>query len=890
MKAGRLRSGPRLALAIVAVASRLVSRAKRRRWRLEWEGEIHARWNALEETGDATFRARMDLAARAMGSTVDAVVYDKGRWRVDGMFQDLTVVVRTLLRKPGLSLVVILTLAIGIGANTAMFSVAREVLIRPFPYPDPERVVAVEGISTNGARLSGNVTYPNIHDLGAATEGFSGIGAARRWDPALEDAGGSIIVRGAVVTSNFFRILGIDPGLGRFFRPEEQGSDRHHVVVLTHAFWMDRFGGDPAIVGRNLRLNDVVYEVVGVTSADFEDPWIIDGPGGQPQLFRTVESPPSEWPRSGRSWKGLARVRPGVSLAAAQDEIDAAFAGLVRTYPEQNADRAMRLIPLRDRIAGPARPVMVTLLVAVGMLLLIACANLANLLLGRALERQSEFSIHKALGAPGWRLFNRGLAEAAVLAATGGALGLLLALLLVNLAQRLGPILPRPISGEVDPGVLAFAFTVTVGAGLLFGSVPALHAARTGIVGGDWPGNGRSTTDRSGRRLRRALVVGEVTLTTALLIGSGLLVRSFQRLGQVDLGLETEGVVSFQLHGSAWWALEPDEAMAQWQAVMDAVRTVPGVLAAGAIDYVPFAGSFSCDRVERTDLPRPGPGEAMCAETRMVLPGVLETLGVPLVRGRSLERTDLSDRPYVALVDQHLAEALWPGEDPIGRQIRVHGNEHAVVGIVGNMRHFGPADAARPQLYLHAPQDGWNGIRRGLNVIASTRDPAALIGPIRSAITGVNASIAVGSVETIDGLLAKSLAAQRFRTTLMAAFGLTALLLAVIGIVGIMNYSVAQRTREMGVRLALGAEPLRVRGLVLREGARLGALGIALGVAGALTFAGLIDQRLLFEIGARDPWVYSAVVVLLALATAGACWVPARRASNVDPMSALTEL
>jgi putative ABC transport system permease protein len=877
-------SSPRLALFLVGIASRLVTRSKRAPWRLEWEGEILARWDALVRRGETSAGARLDLAWRAVGSVVDALLYEKGRWRMDGMMQDVFVAARTLAHKPALAIVVVATLAVGIGANTAMFSVAKDVLLRPFPYPEPDKVVAVEGVAPGG---SGNVAYPNIHDLDLSTTSFDAIGATRWWSPALEDDRGSLVPRGAVVTSNYFSILGVEPGLGRFFRPDEQGDGRADLVVLTHAFWTDHFGGDPSVVGRDIRLSGVPYRVIGVTAEDFEDPWIMDGPGLEPQIFRTVASPPSEWPRSGRSWKGIARVRSDVTVEAAQDEIASAFAGLAEAYPEHNANRTLRLVPLRDRIAGSARPIFMTLLAAVGLLLLIACANLANLLLGRALDRQGEFAVHKALGAAGWRLFNRGLAEAGVLSVVGGALGLALAVWLVKLAQGLGSMLPRPVTGEVDPALLGFVAAVTIGAGLLFGLAPALHAARTQVAN---PGRdvGRAMTmSRRGHGLRRALVVGELALTTALLVGAGLLVRSYQRLGRVDLGLEPEGVVSVELHGSAWWELEPEEALGQWHAVMDAVRAVPGVQAAGAIDYVPFTGSYSCDGVQRDDVPPPEPGEGMCAETRMILPGTLEALDVPLVRGRLLGRTDLTDQPSVVVIDQNLAEALWPGEDPIGKGMLVHTNVHQVVGIAANMRHFGPAGDVRPQLYLHAPQDGWNGVQRGLHVIARGADAAGLITPIRQAVADVNVSIAVGTAETLEGLLSTSLSAERFRTWLMVSFGFTALLLATLGIAGVMSYSVSRRTREMGVRLALGAEPGVVRGLVLREGVRLGVLGVGLGLIVALSLAGAIDQALLFEVGARDPGVYTLVVLLLGVATAVACYAPASRASSVDPVTAL---
>lgn len=887
--------GPRLALALVVFASRLLPRSERLHFHREWEGELLGRWEELEARGDVNLGTRLDLLMRAGGSLVDALFYEGGRWRMEGLLQDIGVAVRSLMRRPGFALVVILTLAIGIGANTAIFSVAKDVLLRPFPYPDPDKVVAVLGRTQGRVGFSGNVTYPNIFDIGEGAQSFEMIGAMRYWSPALEDDRGSIVMRGATVTSNYFHILGMEPGLGRFFALDEQGTGRDRLLVLAHTFWRDQFGADATIVGRDLAISGVTYRVIGVTSEDFEDPWIMGGPGAEPQVFRTVASPPSEWPRSGRSWKGIARVRSDVTIQAAQDELDAVFAGLIEAYPEENANRIMRIVPLRDRVAGPSRQVLVTLLGAVGVLLLIAYANLANLLLGRALDRQGEFAVHKALGPPAGRLFVRGMAEAGVLAAVGGGLGLVLAIWLGGLAQGLGPLLPRPVSGGVDPALLGFVSIVTVGAGLLFGLAPALHAARTDA---SVPGRavGRAVTmSGRGHQMRRALVVGELALTTTLLIGAGLLVRSFQRLGAVDLGMQIEGVVAIELHGSEWWNLEPEEAQAQWDAVMLAIRAVPGVEEAGAIDYVPLSASYSCDGVRRGDIPPPPRGEGMCAETRMVLPGAVSTLGVPLLRGRLLRATDLLDQPSVAVIDLNLADALWAGEDALGKGFEVHGNVHEVVGIVGNMLHFGPGEMVRPQLYLHAAQDGWSGIQRGLTILARSAETGAaagtavgaLVAPIRTAVAGVNASIAVGTVETLDGYLGKSLSATRFRTGLMSAFGLTALLLAVLGIAGVMAYSVSRRTREMGIRLALGAEPTDVRGLVLREGVRLIVLGLMIGVTVALGVASTL-AAMLFEVGARDPSVYLTVVSLLAVVTLTACYLPTRRASMVDPIAALS--
>lgn len=806
---------------------------------------------------------------------------------MEGIGLEVRAAARGLLRRPGFSTLVVLTLAVAIGADTAIFSVARDVLLRPYPYPDPDRVVAVLGHDVHQPDVSGNVTYPNLADLAEATSSFVGIALQRGWQPALEDDRDAVVIEGATVTADYFAILGVQAGAGRFFRPDEQGTGRAPVVVLDHGLWLDRFGGDPGVVGRDLRLSGETYRVIGVTAADFEDPWIWDGPGHQPRIWRTVSSPPSEWPRSGRSWKGIARVRSDATLESAQEELSAAFAHLVEAYPEANANREMRIVPLLERVAGPVRPVLLVLLASSGLLLLVACANLANLMLARASDRRAELQIHRALGASRWRILGRGLAEASLLSAAGGLLGLGLASVLGSVARRLdAQFLPRPVTGHTDLVVLSFTAAVALGAGLLFGFLPALHASRASAVvpGREW---GRALTPgRQGHALRRALVVGELALTVTLLVGAGLLVRSVQHLGGVDLGLRTRGVVAMPLHGSAWWDLDPEAAQAQWDAVLAAAASAPGVESVGAIDYVPLGEDYSCDGIRRPDRPPPAPGEGRCAEVRVVLPGILETLGVSLLAGRSIEARDRVDAPPVAVVDHNLADALWPGEDPLGRRLEVHTRIHEVVGVAADMLPFGPGGDVRPMVYLPAPQEGWNGITRGLTLLARGTEAAAIAAPLRAAVARVNPGIAVGPVDTLDGLLGRSLAGPRLRTALMGAFALAALLLALLGIAGVQSYSVSKRRRELGLRLALGAAPSEVRALVLWEAARLTVAGTVLGLLGSLAVAGAM-KALLFQVGARDPAVYAVVALTLGVAALFACWVPASRASRVDPVVSL---
>jgi putative ABC transport system permease protein len=525
---------------------------------------------------------------------------------------------------------------------------------------------------------------------------------------------------------------------------------------------------------------------------------------------------------------------------------------------------------------------------SVALLLLVACGNLANLLLGRALERWREFAVQRAMGAPRWRIVRRGMVEAVLLAVVGGALGVMVAYALGTGLERIGTLfLPRAVGGVVDGWVLFFTAGVTLLTGVLFGLGPALHASRVDTAGPGLVGSRGGTRGVRGQRIQRGLVIGEIAVTVVLLVGAGLLLRSFERLGRVDLGLAMD-VVTIELHGSAWWELEPEAAGTLWSEVLDAVRGVPGVMAAGAIDYVPMSGSFSCDGVSRADRPPPPPGEGECAETRSTQPGALEALGVPLLRGRSIGRGDERDSPPVVVVDESMAEAYWPGEDAIGKRLRVHTRIHEVVGIVADLRHFGPAGVTRPTVYIPTPQEGWSGSTRGLTlVVRGPGDPGNLVPSIRQAVEEVNPVIAVGRIRSLKDLFGRQLAGPRFRTFLLGAFGLAAVVLAVLGIGGVMAHAVASRVREMGVRMAVGAQPGEVRGLIVREGLLLTSAGLLVGLIPALLLGGAADA-LLFEVSARDPLVFASVTLLVATVGGAASYLPARRASRVDPAAALS--
>ncbi len=880
--------GPTVALLLVRVASVFVPDHERTEWLREWEAELTGRW-ADRLSGPAGWASGPRLARTALGAFVDAWALRARSGAFGGLGIELRVAVRSLGRRPVFAGLVVGILALGIGANATLYSVARDQLLRPFPYPDADRVATVLSLRRNATEFSGNVAYPNMADLDETATSLSDLGVIRYWTPALTDVGDAAVLDGATVTSNFFRILAVEPGLGRFFAPEEQGTGREPVVVLSHGFWQSRYGAEPEVVGSTLTLNGTSYRVIGITGAEFEDPGLLGGVGSEPQVWRTVASPPSEWPRSGRSWKAIGRVRPGLEISEAQAELDGLMGGLARAYPDHNAGRTVRIVPLRDRIAGPIRSAVLLLLGGVVLLLLVATANLAGLLLGRVLERQREFVLMRALGASGWRVLRVGLAEVAILSVAGGLGGLGVTALLLRGIGRVAPtVLPRAASGGLDPTVIGFAALATALCALLFGLAPALHGTRAAYPGPRLQGGRGSSAGLRGNRFRRGLVVTQMALTTVLLVASGLMARSFQQLGQVDLGLDPGGVIAMPLHGSAWWDLSEDAARAQWQDVLDAVKSTPGVTSAGAMDYVPLGGDYSCDGIRRDDRPPPGAGEGRCAEVRVVLPATLQTLGISLVKGRHISRTDGPDAVPVAVIDQSLADALWPGEDPIGKRMHVHVNVHEVVGVVADMRHFGAGMPSNPMVYLHAPQEGWNGITRGLSVVFRTDGvPVSVTGAVRAAIAEVNPTIAAGEVVTLERLERLTLAGPRFRALLLSLFAGSALALSILGIGGVMAYSVAMRTREMGVRVALGARPHDVRAMVLREGVRLTALGVGVGLILALAVAGSLDS-LLFEVQGRDPFTYGAALALVTAAGLVSCYLPARRASRVEPATVLT--
>jgi len=877
----------RLALGLVAVVSRPLPDADRRAWRAEWNAELVSRHSAVSARGRPGPVERLRLIAQAAGSLRDAWYLTAHGFGPANLAQDLGHAARALAKRPAFTLTAVVTLMLGIGANTALFSVVRGVLLRPFPYERPDRLVQILGQRAGADPESGNVSYPNLADVEAEVGGLASVAGMSAWRPALTGSAPEVLP-GATVSWDYFQVLGVTPAAGRFFVPEEEGEGRDPVVVISHALWTRRFGTDPAIVGRTVEVNNVAHTVVGVAPAGFEGPHLVTFDGEQPEIWRTPWFEAAGWFRSGRSWKGVARLAEGADLAGVQGELDVAMTRLAEQYPEENADRRMTLRPLRDSIVGDARAALYVLLGAVSLVLLVACVNVATLFTGRMLERRGELLVRSALGASHGRLLTNLFAESFALAAVGGGLGVLVAYggvrAIVGLA---GSWLPRPEAISVDAGVLAFSAALAAATALLFGLVPAIRLLRRSRLSTLSGMRGAGGQGRRAGTLRRALVLGQIATTVVLVIGAGLLLQTFRNLQGVELGVARRGVITLDLHGAAWQDLEPAAAADRYRDILSRTVALPGVDVAGAIDVVPLSDNHSCDGVTPLDRPPPAPGEGRCAEVRSTTPGALEALGATLLSGRGLEWRDDPSAPGAMVITAQTAETFWPGQPVLGKRAVIHSDTFAVVGVVSDIRHFGPLSEVGPMVFLPSAQEPWNGIARGLSIVARGDRAVESLGPaIRDAVHAVDARIAVQQIRPMDALLAGTVGGPRLRAALLIVFAGLALALALVGISGVIAQAVARRRRELGIRIALGATPRGATGAVLGEGARITVLGLVVGLVAALGLTRLL-RAFVFGVDPLDPRILAAGAGLVCALALLASWLPARRAARIDPVEAL---
>jgi predicted permease len=811
------------------------------------------------------------------------------------LWQDLRFGARMLMKKPGFTLIAGFTLALGVGANTAIFTVVNAVMLRPLPYPQSERIVRV--FETKPSMNEVTISPPNFIDWQGQQTVFERLAAFQgvAFDFAGQD--GIEQIAGMRVSADFFQVLGAQAAQGRVFLPEEDKPEGDRVLVLSHRFWMARFGGDASVVGRTLVLGGRGYTVIGVLPSDFEfispatELWAPLRLGDESHRMRRTE----------RYLQAVARLRPDISLQQAQAEMDGIAARLAQQYPDANANSGARLLPLQEHLFGGLRESLLVLLGAVGFVLLVACANLANLLLARASSREKEFAVRAALGAGGRRLARQMLTESALLSLVGGASGLLLARwgvdLLVNLWRQSGGssalAISRVNSVGLDAGVLGFTLLISLGAGLVFGLVPAWRATRGDLFETLKEGRKGAFAAASGRRIQGALVVAEMALALALLAGAGLMINSLWRLGRVDPGFDAERLLTMHIATPAARITgDREEAgrkiAAFFREVIERVRAVPGVVAADVINVAPLAGEGSLTRFTIENRPPTSPADVPSVPYRVLGPDYFRAMRIPLLQGRHFTDADTPDAPGVIMINEALARHFWPNENPVGQRVRrggldSRGSWMTVVGVVKNVQTYGQDKAPIPELYIPHAQFALP----PMTLVARTADdPLKLVSALREQILAVDRNTLITGARPMEEWLSRSVAPRRFNMRLLVIFAALALLLAAVGVYGIMNYAVTQRTHEIGVRVALGAQTKDVVKLVVGQGLALTSTGIAVGLAASFVLTRLM-KSLLFSVSPTDPATFIAATLSLAIVALLACYLPARRATKVDPMIAL---
>jgi putative ABC transport system permease protein len=801
---------------------------------------------------------------------------------------DLRYGARMLWKNPGFTAVAVVALALGIGANSAIFSVVNTVLLRPLPYREPSRLVMVWEHDAKHGYPNDTPAAANYFDWRDQNQVFEGMAAMADQSFNLTGAGEPERIDGKRVNANLFELLGVAPQHGRAFAAEEDRPGANKVVLLSHALWQRRFGSDAGVVGQTLTLNGEAHTVVGVMPADFQFP------DRQAELWVPIAFTQQEAANRGRHYlEVVARLKQGVTLEQARAEMSTIAARLQQQYPEQNTDLGASVVPLHEHLVGDIRPALLVLLGAVGFVLLVACANVANLLLARAAGRQKEIALRTALGASRLRLVRQFLTESVLLAALGGVVGLLLSVWGVTLLKSF---IPENISQvkaiAVDARVLGFTVLVTLLTGLVFGLAPAFQASRFNLNETLKEGGRDAAAARGGNRIRGLLVVAEVAVSLVLLVGAGLLINSFLRLRNVDPGFRTDNLLTMSVVLPQQKYPDHARRTAFYTDMIRRVEQLPGVRSASVTNWIPLVmqGDSIGVTIEGQPAPVPGQGKLPVIVTRVIGPHYFGTMGIQLLEGRVFEEgRDRADSPCVIVVGESVAGKYWPGESAVGKRIAPGRPESPedwcqVVGVVKDVRQRELSSEPNPLMYLTYEQAGFFAPR--YLVVSTEGDPLALAGTVRKTVWEVDRDQPVSNVSTMEGVLSESIARQRFSTLLFGVFAAVALVLAAVGIYGVMSYSMAQRTREIGIRMALGAQRRDVLRLAVGQGLRLVAVGVAVGLAGALTLSRVMSG-LLYGISATDPATLVTISLILVAVALLASYIPARRAAKVDPLIAL---
>jgi predicted permease len=811
---------------------------------------------------------------------------ERGIRLLEEVWQDLRYCARMLVKQPAFSLIAVLTLALGIGANTAIFSVVNAVLLRPLPYADDERLVMIWGKFPAAGTERASVSVPEFIDYRDRTHSFAQIGIYGDKDFTLTGRGEAERFTGALVSANLLSLLGVNPALGRHFLVEENQPDRSHVVILSYGLWQRRFGGDPQLIGQGIILDGLNYTVVGVMPPGFKSPW------AGTEIWRPLDITAARLNQRYSRWLScVARLKPGVTMAQAQAEMDALARSMQQEHPRfygANSDWGINLISLRHELAGDVRDALPILLAVVGCVLLIACANVANLLLSRATARQKEMAMRAALGAGRLRLIRQLLTESILLAGAGGSLGMLLALWSNVHLIKLGP--PELFSGGpvgIDGRVLLFTLLVSLLTALLFGLAPAWQTSKLNL--NDVLKEGGRNASAGGGRLRNLLVIGEIAMALTLLVGAGLALRSFHRLLQVDPGFDPANVLTMRLDLSPVEYPEGHQQRAFYEHVLSRIEFLPGVQAAGAVHNLPLGGWGN----ERSFSIEGQPEPSLSVDFYQASPHYFSAMGMRVTSGRFFTGDDREDRPGVAIINETLARRFFTNQNPLGKRIKM-GNATgpfpwlSIVGVVRDVKQNGLDEETKPALYVHylqPPTPGWKFQYMFLAVRTQT-DSLSLLPALRNTVQALDKNQPVYRVATMEQLLARSVAARKFGMLLLALFAALALALSVIGLYSVLAYAVTRRMHEIGIRMALGAQRNDVLKLVVKQGMALALIGIAVGLSASFALTRLM-KSLLFGVEPTDPLTFSVVALLLTLVALLACWIPARRATKVDPLLAL---
>ena len=802
--------------------------------------------------------------------------------------QDIRYAFRMLLKRPGFTLIVVLTLAVGIGANTTMFSAIDAVLLNPLPYKDPDRLVVVwETNRQLGPEMwdRNEVAIGNFLDWRSRNQVFDQLGSLFVTDMNLTGFGEPERIKSFVVTTNFFQVLGVQPMLGRSFLPEEERPGSPFTVILSHELWQRLFNSDPSVINKSLTLNGHQVTVVGVMPPAFELQFPISMQVG---MWVPMVIDPGDANRSLNFLYAVARLKQGVSREQAQTEMNLIATQLQQQYPETNAERGVRVVPLHKQIVGNVESYLYMLFAAVGFLLLIACANVAGLLLARVTTRHREVAIRMAVGASRWRLIRQLLTESVILSALSGVLGLLLAYGGVKLLLALTPSeVPRLREIGLHVPVFLWTLTISIVTGVLFGLAPAVQASRPDLNQALKESSGRNPGSFQGSGLRNLLVVSEMAVALLLLVGAGLMTKSFFRLQQVNPGFDATNLISMNI------ALPTSKYRGQqtngfYDQLIERVRNLPGVKSAGGIDPLPLSDSNVSNPVLVEGAPVVALADRPNVGVRVVTPGYFQTMSIPILKGRSFTEQDRDNTPNVIIVNEALASRFWPNGDAIGKRLGFEGDSdkqvwREIVGVAGNVRHKALEIEVMPETFFPYQQFPSNFMSL---VVQTTSDPVNMVPAIRSQVLSVDKDQPVSDIMTMEQRLAKSVASSRFVMLLLGAFSVLALGLAAVGIYGVMAYLVTQRTQEIGVRMALGAQKRDVLKLVVAKGMALAIIGTVIGLVASLALTRLMTS-LLFEVTPTDWLTFVIASTVLLTVALLACYIPARRATKVDPLIAL---